>query len=227
VLVLSWNLYHGRAVPPAGRDLYPAFASDLASWAWDAALLQECPPWWPAQLAKDCSAHEHHALTSRNGCLPVRRFLAQRWPDIIKSGGGGSNAILIRGDRNPTRPTDHRFAVLRTHPERRVVHGVRLGDTWICNVHAQVWSEEQAQADAATAAAQVLAWAGDARVVLGGDFNTRAPHPPGLRDLGGHKVDRVLARGWTAASPAKTLDHGHLSDHAPIAIDLRREGSTP
>jgi endonuclease/exonuclease/phosphatase family metal-dependent hydrolase len=224
VHVLSWNLYHGRAVPPAGRDLYPAFAADLASWAWDVALLQECPPWWPAQLAVDCHAHEDHALTSRNLLLPARRFLARRWPDLIKSNGGGCNAILVRGR---TRPTDHRFAVLRTHPERRVVHGVRVRDAWIANVHAQVWSEERAQLDAATAAAHVLEWAGDAPVVLGGDFNTRAPHPAGLTDLGGHKVDRILARGWTASSAARTLDHGQLSDHAPIAIDLQREGSNP
>jgi endonuclease/exonuclease/phosphatase family metal-dependent hydrolase len=224
VLVLSWNLYHGRAVPPAGRNLYPAFAASLSSWAWDVALLQECPPWWPAQLAGDCGAHEHHALTSRNAFLPLRRFIATRWPDIIKSNGGGANAILIRGE-DPG--DDHRFAVLRTRPERRVVHGVRLGDTWIANVHAQVWSEEQAQADAAKAAAHVLSWAGDAPVVLGGDFNTTAPRPPGLIDLGGHKVDRILARGWIAASAVKTLDHGHLSDHAPILADLRREGSSP
>jgi endonuclease/exonuclease/phosphatase family metal-dependent hydrolase len=223
VRVVSWNLYHGRAVPPAGHDLYGAFAADLATWEWDVALLQECPPWWPAQLAVACDAQEHHALTSRNRFLAVRKFLAQRWPDIIKSNGGGSNAILIRGS-DPGE--DHRFAVLRTNPERRVVHGVRVGDTWIANVHAQVWSEERAQQDAATAAAQALAWAGDARVILGGDFNTRAPHPPGLTDLGGHKVDRILARGWAAASPAKALDHGHLSDHAPIVIDLRREGPT-
>ena len=224
MLVLSWNLYHGRAVPPAGRDLYPAFCAALAAWEWDVALLQECPPWWPAQLARDCDAHAHLALTSRNALLPLRKWVAQRWPDLIKSNGGGCNAILIRGD-DPG--DDHRFAVLRTHPERRVVHGVRLGDTWVCNLHAQVWSEEQAQADAATAARHAFTWAGDAPVILGGDFNTRAPHPPGLTDLGGHKVDRVLARGWTVASRARTLDHGQLSDHAPIAIDLRREGTTP
>ena len=224
MLVLSWNVYHGRAVPPAGRDLYPGFAAALRSWAWDVALLQECPPWWPAQLAVDCDARERHALTARNLFLPVRKLIARRWPDVIKSNGGGCNAILVRGD---TEPADHRFAVLRARPERRVVHGVRLGDTWIANLHAQVWSEERAQADAAAAAAHVLAWAGDAPIVLGGDFNTPAPRAPGLTDLGGHKVDRILARGWTAASPVKTLDHGHLSDHAPILGDLRREGSTP
>jgi endonuclease/exonuclease/phosphatase family metal-dependent hydrolase len=226
MLLLSWNLYHGRAVPPAGRDLYPAFAASLAAWDWDVALLQECPPWWPQKLAADCDAHEQHVLTSRNAFLPLRRLVAQRWPDFIKSNGGGANAMLIRGEANAT-PTDHRFAVLRTRPERRVVHAVRLAhDGWIANLHAQVHSEERAQADAATAAAHVLEWAGDGPVVLGGDFNTREPHPPGLTDLGGHGVDRFLARGWTATSPVQTLDHGHLSDHAPIVIRLRREGST-
>jgi endonuclease/exonuclease/phosphatase family metal-dependent hydrolase len=224
VLVLTWNLYHGRAVPPAGRDLYPAFAASLAGWDWDVALLQECPPWWPAKLASDCAAAEHHALTSRNLCLGLRRAIAERRPDLIKSNGGGANAILVRGADGGT---DARFAVLRTRPERRVVHGVRIGGDWVANLHAQVWSEEQAQADAAAAAAAVLGWAGGAPVVLGGDFNTTAPHPAGLRDVGGHKVDRVLARGWTAPSAARTLDHGHLSDHAPVVVELRREGSTP
>ena len=223
MLVLTWNLYHGRAVPPAHRDLYVPFAELLAGWAWDVALLQECPPWWPAQLARDCGADERHALTARNACLPLRRFIATRWPDFIKSNGGGCNAILLRGD---LAPTDHRVAVLRTRPERRVVHAVRTRVGWIANLHAQVWSEERAQADAAAAARQVLSWAGDAPAVLGGDFNTRTPQPPGLTDLGGNKVDRILGRGWLATAPATTLEHGQLSDHAPVVIDLRREGNT-
>ena len=65
--VLSWNLYHGRAVPPAGRDLQAEFTAALAGWAWDVALLQECPPWWPAPLAIACGAHEHHARRAREG----------------------------------------------------------------------------------------------------------------------------------------------------------------
>ena len=48
--VLTWNLLHGRAVPPAGRDLFDEFADALAGWEWDVALLQEVPPWWPAEL---------------------------------------------------------------------------------------------------------------------------------------------------------------------------------
>ncbi|MDX6669540.1 MAG: hypothetical protein QOK04_2920, partial [Solirubrobacteraceae bacterium] len=30
VLVLTWNLYHGRGVPPAGRGLTAEFAAMLA-----------------------------------------------------------------------------------------------------------------------------------------------------------------------------------------------------
>jgi hypothetical protein len=85
VLVLSWNLYHGRSVPPSGRNLYREFAEKLAGWQWDAALLQEVPPWWPPALAADCGAEAHMALTSRNLFLPLRRFVAERRPDVIKS----------------------------------------------------------------------------------------------------------------------------------------------
>ena len=45
--VLTWNLFHGRAVPDAPRELLDEFAAQLAAWAWDVALLQEVPPWWP------------------------------------------------------------------------------------------------------------------------------------------------------------------------------------
>src|SRR3954447_20338580 len=109
MLVLTWNLFHGRAVPGAGRDLQGDFARAIAGWPWDVALLQEVPPWWPPGLAQAAGA-EHRlpppprrrlrppglALTSRNGLLPLRRAIARRAPDLIKSNGGGSNAILAR-----------------------------------------------------------------------------------------------------------------------------------
>src|SRR4051794_27114653 len=95
--VLSWNLYHGRAVPPAGRPLFDEFAELLAGWDWDVALLQEVPPWWPAQLARATCSKERHVLTSRNSFLPIRRFIAERWPDLIRSNGGGANSMLVRG----------------------------------------------------------------------------------------------------------------------------------
>ncbi len=215
--VLTWNLYHGRAVPPAGRDLRAEFAAALAGWEWDVALLQEVPPWWPPALARACHAEQRTALTSRNALAPLRRLVAQRAPDVIKSNGGGANAILVRGGRI----AEHRRRRLRRWPERRVCHAVALGDgLWCANLHAQVHSADRAQADIRRAAAAVLAWADGGPVLLGGDLNVRAPAAPGFAALGGHGVDHVLGHGLRAAGPPETPARGPLSDHAPVIVTV-------
>src|SRR3954471_1785709 len=218
--VLTWNLFHGRAQPPAGRDLVDDFGAVLTSWAWDVALLQEVPPWWPERLALATGATDHRvALTSRNAVLPLRRALARRWPDAMKSGGGGANAILVRGGRI----ADHRVCRLRRWPERRVVHAVALSSgPWVANLHAQVHSDKRACADIEKAATAVLGWADDAAVVLGGDLNVRDPGAvPGFRHAGGHGVDHVLVRGLRPIDEPSVLDRGPLSDHAPVLVELR------
>ena len=160
------------------------------------------------------------ALTSRNELLPLRRAVAVRRPDLVKSNGGGANAILVRGQRI----AEHRRARLRRRPERRVVHAVRLADgTWVANLHAQVHDEAGAQADVARSAAAVLGWAGDAPAVLGGDLNTRRPVVPGLRLVAGHGVDHVAARGWVASGPRELPARGGLSDHAAVLVELRKD----
>jgi len=220
VQVLTWNLFHGRAVPPAGHDLLGEFAAALAGWSWDIALLQEVPPWWPPALARACDAHARSALTSRNALLALRRTVAVRAPDLIKSNGGGANAILVR---SPI--VDERKLLLRRWPERRVCHAVALADgTWWANLHAQVHSPERAQADIDRAAAATLAWSDGAPAVLGGDFNVRAPGAPGLQPLGGRGVDHVLGRGWAAVAPTELPEHGRLSDHAPVIVTLTALG---
>lgn len=217
--VLTWNLFHGRASPPAGRDLGAQFAAALAAWDWDVALLQEVPPWWAPRLARACEADARTALTSRNVPLPaLRRRLAVRLPDLVKSGGGGANAILVR----TARISDHRRIVLRRWPERRVCHAVALdGGPWCANLHAQAHSEQRAVADVERAAAASLAWSGGAPTVLGGDFNVPRPQAAGFEWLGGYGVDHVLGRGLGAADePARALDRGELSDHAPVLVTV-------
>jgi endonuclease/exonuclease/phosphatase family metal-dependent hydrolase len=217
VRVLTWNLFHGRAVPPAGRSLLSAFAETLAAWEWDVALLQEVPPWWPDSLGAASGAEQRTALTSRNFCLPVRRWIADRWPDVIKSNGGGSNAILVRG----VAITDHRSLRLTWWPERRLVHAVRLDDgIWVANLHATVHNAPRAEGEARRAGATVLAWAGDAAAVLGGDFNTPSPSVNGFQWMGGHGVDHVLARGFDNTGPGVRPARGELSDHAPVLVEL-------
>lgn len=224
VRVLTWNLFHGRTLPPSGHDRRDTFAAALAGWQWDVALLQEVPPWWPAALGRACEASARSVLTSRNALLPLRRTVAQRLPDLIKSNGGGSNAILVRG----AAITDHRVLALRRTPERRTVHAVALEDgTWVANLHAQVHSEARAQADLARAASALDGWAGTAAaVILGGDTNTRHPQAGDLTVMGGHDVDFVLARGWQRSGPVDVLERGPLSDHAPVVMTLAQGGDS-
>jgi endonuclease/exonuclease/phosphatase family metal-dependent hydrolase len=215
--VLTWNLFHGRSVPDSPRELLAEFAARLASWEWDVALLQEVPPWWPQRLAEASAASARMALTSRNWFLPITRWAAMRRPDLVKSWGGGCNAILVRGER----VLEHGVLTLRRWPERRVVHGVRLErGWWVCNVHAQAHSEARAQADVARAAAAAVEWSAGAPVVLGGDLNTRHPGAQGFEIVAGHDVDHVLVRLAHPAAPGRTLDRGRLSDHAPVLVEI-------
>jgi endonuclease/exonuclease/phosphatase family metal-dependent hydrolase len=224
--ILTWNLYHGRAVPPAGRDLQAEFAAALAGWGWDVALLQEVPPWWAPALARACGAHARTVLTSRNELPALRRAIAERAPDLIKSGGGGANVILVRAAQGPV--AEHRRVLLRRLPERRVCHAVRLASgLWCANLHAQVHSPARAQADIDRAAAQTLAWAGGGPALLGGDFNVRAPQAAGFAHVGGRGVDHVLGHGVAATGPVRTLEHGPLSDHAPLLVPFTATEPAP
>jgi endonuclease/exonuclease/phosphatase family metal-dependent hydrolase len=214
VVALTWNLFHGRAVPGARRSLQHEFAAALASWAWDVALLQEVPPWWPGPLAAAAGAVQRRALTSRNSLLPLRRWAAQRWPDLVKSQGGGANAILVRGEEI----VEDRAVTLRRFPERRVAHGVRLASgVWVVNLHATAHSPRRAQADLDRA---IDAWGGASPLVLGGDLNLRDPR--GLERLASRDVDHLPVRGLVRAGPPEVLHRGPLSDHPPLAVSLSR-----
>ena len=213
--VLTWNVFHGRAVQPRGRPLQREFTGLIASWRWDVALLQEVPPWWPRALAEGSGASGRMALTSRNW-IPPLRWLARVAPDVAKSWGGGCNTILVRGEGI----AEHRRQVLRLRPERRVMHAVRLASgMWVGNLHAQVRPQLAARTDIARAGTAILAWAGDGPVILGGDFNVRDPAIAGLRDVGGSGIDRVLARGFEPAGRQMPHRQG-LSDHAPVIVEL-------
>ena len=146
----------GVSVPGSGRDLLPEFTAALSGWDWDVALLQEVPPWWPAALARSLDCEQRTVLTSRNAALPVRRWVARRAPDLIKSQGGGANAILARCDRIAF----HESRRLTRWPERRRVHAVQLGcGVWVGNLHATAHDTAAAQRDATTATEALHGWA--------------------------------------------------------------------
>ena len=210
MLLVTWNLFHGRSSPPAGRPLAAEFAAALAGWEWDVALLQEVPPWWPAPLARASGAEWAAQRTSRNGLLALRRAIASRNPDLLGANGGGANAILVRG------PVLGRRSVRLTWwPERRWAHGVLTAHGWVVNLHATTDPKWRTRSDIARA---VTGWP-EHPLVLGGDLNTARPPAYGLEHAAGTGLDQVLVRGWRA-SAVEELDAGTLSDHLPLRVTL-------
>lgn len=226
--VLTWNLMHGRSVPPAGRDLYQDFAAALAGWEWELALLQEVPPWWPERLATALGrgAQYRRVLTSRNALLPLRRAIAVRWPDTIKSNGGGANAILVRSPS--LRIVEHRTQTLCLAPERRKLQAVGLvsdgRELWVGNLHATVHDHPAARRDAERARVAAQRWAAGAPLLLGGDFNVRGLALAGFEHAGGHDVDHFFVSRLKPVNGAIVLERGRLSDHAPVAVTLTWSG---
>jgi endonuclease/exonuclease/phosphatase family metal-dependent hydrolase len=260
---VSWNLFHGRDFPPdpalftwrsrllgieernethvqVNRELAGEFAELLAGAEWDVALLQECPPRFAAPLAEACGAEAHRVLTSRNSLAPLRTFVARRNPDLIASGEGGSNLILVRGSRIVER---RELAIHEGWPERRAMAFTRIAigeDARLCiaNLHATNDRRDLATADVLRAAEAASEWAGESPLLLGGDLNLRPAEDPGvfeaLRERFGlsgpthpRAIDHLLTRGLDAVEaptpwipeqrefPVRDL-RLRLSDHAPV-----------
>jgi endonuclease/exonuclease/phosphatase family metal-dependent hydrolase len=224
--ILTWNLFHGRSLPASREDLLACFAAKLDAWEWDVALLQEVPPWWPAALAQACAAEQRSVLTSRNSLLPLRRAVARRHPELIKSNGGGCNAVLSR-----VPIAAHSTARIRLWPERRVAQLLRVADgTCVVNVHAST-RRARAEQELARLWERALEWAGPAApLVLGGDLNLRDPSAPSdqIAHLAGAHVDHLFARGLAREGDPELLDRHatleshrrELSDHAPLRVSV-------
>lgn len=233
--VLTWNLFHGRSVPPAKRELLDRYAALLAGWEWDVALLQEVPPWWPARLGVATDADHRTALTSRNAGLRLRRAFGERWPDAIKSNAGGCNVVLARRSQVGAL-VDYEAVRLRLWPERRMGQLARLANgTCVANVHASA-RVPLAEAEVEDLWQRAVRFANGAPLILGGDLNLRSPRiPRAPRDedasivhAAARDVDHVFLRGLTPSAPAVRLERAtpldgrwvELSDHIPLLVDL-------
>jgi endonuclease/exonuclease/phosphatase family metal-dependent hydrolase len=248
---ITWNVFHGRDGPPdpalftwrskllriternethvqVNRDLFREFARVLANARWDVALLQECPPRWAAPLANACDAEAHRVLTSRNWLPRLQGALHRLNPDLTGAWEGGSNLTLVR----------QRQADSPGRPERRVMALTRLGSgLCIGNLHATTRNQPLAEEELRLAAKRAVGFAGDAALILGGDFNIRPREsavfdeladrfglrPPTAPDA----IDHLLVRGlevrdaphrWSAEEREIPTDGLalRLSDHAPV-----------
>jgi endonuclease/exonuclease/phosphatase family metal-dependent hydrolase len=243
---VTWNLYHGRSVPPGpNRSLLPEFTRALDSVEWDVALLQEAPPRWRDELARSLHAESALALTSRNFGAPLRAWIADRAPNLIKSSEGGSNQLLVRA---PWSIEESRVHTLTRRPERRRMLWARLAGLGgaafaVANLHGSVDTVRGAREQVLEAAARAVEWAGPLPLLFGGDLNLRVTRQPELfatlaerfglaaptaRDA----IDHLLVRGVEVLEPARQaapeereVEVGggrvvRLSDHAYVTSAL-------
>jgi endonuclease/exonuclease/phosphatase family metal-dependent hydrolase len=243
VRALTWNLFHGRDLPvdvDYRRSLRAEFAALLAGFDWDVALLQEAPPRWFQQLGFSAGAQGRLLRTSRNELGGVRGALADRWPDLIKSGEGGSNQVLVRP---PWSVAEERHVTLARWPERRRVQWLRLAHQsgaalCVANLHASSHRPARAAQEVQHAAEAALEWSAGRPLILGGDFNVRPAEQPWLYErlrqegfsqpTGEPLIDHLLARGARVIEPPRQLsaerrevtagdvERVRLSDHAVV-----------
>jgi endonuclease/exonuclease/phosphatase family metal-dependent hydrolase len=261
---MTWNLFHGRDFPPnpnlftlrsrllrvterdathvqVNRPLRDEFRTVLGSIGWDVALLQEVPPRWRDALAAELHAESAMTLTSRNSLGRVRAALADINPDLLASGEGGSNQLLVRA---PWRIEETREHTLTSRPERRRMLWARVSGPGgaslaVANLHGSTDKVPGAREQILDAAALALEWAGELPLLFGGDVNlrvTRQPEvfeqlarrfglaPPTTRDA----IDHLLARGLDVVeAPRRALPQARelyagdgralrLSDHAYV-----------
>ena len=257
--VLTWNLFHGRDHPLEGsrehasvnRPLREEFAAVLAREPWDVALLQEAPPHWLRALAQAAGASGTSVLTSRNFGAFIRRRLAEWNPDLIASGEGGSNQILVRSGWTIV---EARRLTLTLLPERRRLLWARLvhhehGSLTAATLHATAHDPAAAARDVERAARTACAWSAELPLMFGGDLNLRMSERADtferLRaELGlsgarsGRAIDHLLARGIEVRSAPAPLAAERrelhdpsgllvrLSDHAPV-VATYEIGSAP
>ena len=149
--LLTWNLFHGRAIPPAGRDLVEPFSAALAGWEWDVALLQEVPPWWVGRLAVRVRGGgavrvDVEERAARGAAVP--RGAAAGLRQVQRR---GFNVTLVRG----IGIEEQRVERLGWWPERRWMHAVRISSgAWVGNLHT-----EASAGQGLAAAAALRSWA--------------------------------------------------------------------
>jgi endonuclease/exonuclease/phosphatase family metal-dependent hydrolase len=203
------------------------FADVLRSVEWDVALLQEAPPRWRESLARETGADSAITLTSRNFGAPIRSWIADRWPNMIKSNEGGSNQLLVRA---PWRIEEVREHTMTRRPERRRMLWVRLAgpaELAVANLHGSVDSAPGAPEQVLDAAECAVDWADDLPLLFGGDLNLRPSRQPEVFEQIARRfelgpptshdaIDHILVRGLEVVQAPGRGPALRLSDHAYV-----------
>jgi endonuclease/exonuclease/phosphatase family metal-dependent hydrolase len=238
VLIRSWNLFHGNAVPPQRAEFLDEMLRLAGADDPDVLCLQELPSWALGRFtAGDLAARP------RIGPLPIPAELGRRFTGLnhglLRSAFSGQGNAMQVSPRlrvlahetltlNPRRFRTAQARAFALGPvarigwakERRIAQALRLaepgGRTFlVTNMHCTSYPADERLADAELLRAAWFAVSTAATedvVVLAGDFNVRAARSRTLRDLTGPE--------WGFSEPGPGIDH--ILVRGATASPLRR-----
>ncbi len=215
MLVRTWNLFHGNAVPPERRAYLQEMVELIAADHPDIVCLQEVPVWatlflerWSGMRAFSEVGAQPRVLYAKLG-----RLITSANHGLLRSAfTGEAIAILVSPSLSVTHIRRERVS------STRVFLGVTLEDgTLVADFH--VTGGEVAEEQFRT----VVRLAGDGPAILAGDVNLRPPYElEGYSEPLADSIDQVMVRGLPSSAPfawpseRRRVNGRLLSDHAPV-----------
>jgi len=227
ILVRTWNLFHGNAVPPT-RHAYLREMIELVS-ADEPGLvcLQEVPVWALRHLAawSGMQAVSATARAPRLRSAELGRWITELNHGLLRSAvTGEADAILAARGFS----VGHECAsVVSTSGLRRIVHGVRLDDEiFVANFHTTGDDQFRAVAEIVESEGEKSILAGDANLRPGEGETYGLLRQRGFSEPLPGSIDQILVRGVPATPPAawpekrRRVGGTLLSDHAPVELTV-------
>jgi endonuclease/exonuclease/phosphatase family metal-dependent hydrolase len=230
VLVRSWNLFHGNALPPDRHSRLEQMVRLATEDRPDVLCLQEVPLWALSRLPRWSGMSAQHVVTRRARLGEwLGGAITRLHNGFFRSAlAGQANAILLAPGLQALAHRTLRIDERRDEP--RYCHAVRLEGLVVGNLHAtnDFRRPEIPAAEIVRAEAFVTGVAGALPCVLAGDFNLLADHVTELAGWSalGPGIDHVLVRGLSASPlavwPVERRRHNGavLSDHAPVEVTI-------
>ena len=225
LLVRSWNVFHGNAVPPRRKGFLHEMLELASADRPDVLCLQELPA-WSLPLLRSWTGMQSEGAVTRPPFwpAPLSAWLTRLHQGFFRSGlAGQANAILVQDDH--TCEDLGKQSISGPGVERRICHAARVAGRFVVgNLHAtnDFRRPEVPTAEVERARRFAESHAGpDEPVVLAGDFNVLSPSLLGY-SAPGPGIDQILVRGapitplevWPVER--RTVGGIVLSDHAPV-----------
>lgn len=232
LLIRTWNLFHGNAVPPERRAFLEEMVRLAAADAPDVLCLQEVPAWALAHLEawSGMSSLGTVAARPRLGSARLGKAITDLHHGVLRSAlTGQANAILFAAGLRVVE-TWRSTVSRRGEGERRVCQAVRLDEIGVlANLHVTTALADEQFLRAVTFVEGIAE--ADEGVIVCGDTNVLPPAGltyPQLREWGFSEpapaIDQILVRGLPSTQPVVWPEERRrvagrlLSDHAPVEL---------